>query len=118
MFTFIGSVSLPNNSPQTLTQLIQSAIAARTTYASQAQEDADKNRYGGNVGLPPGSCLRPESDIYVMTPFKAAMLAADFTSAPGGAILKANVLHYFHGGLPGNATFFHATGAAVTVHLT
>lgn len=127
MIQFNGSAQLPDNSPKTIQELVQAAIAART-YGTQAQEDDAVNRFGGGRTISEGF-MRPEGgDIYMMDAYKNVTngqasatgwtLPGDFTAVPGGGepVTDGTDKHFNNGVDPGSRVLWQNTGAAVTIY--
>jgi hypothetical protein len=107
MISFNGSLVLEDDTPATLLQLVQAAIAARD-YGSAAQTTAAANRFPGQRVTE--GFIRPTADIYMIDSYKGiraggAVIPADwttpddFTDEPGGGeLIAADVEKHFNNG--------------------
>lgn len=126
MNQFSGSVSLPNNTPMTIGELVQAAIAARTYPTAQAETDAINRANPLIVGE---GFVRPKvTDVWMIDAYKgvrngvviaADWAAGDFTMVPGGAqqLIAEESTHFNNGVDLATRVLFQDSGAAVVLHI-
>lgn len=125
---FIGSVSLPNDSPKTIQELIQAAISARTyPGAAGAQQKYDAASRITNLVAEEGFMI-PAGDVYMIDAYKgnlngvavaASWVGADFTGVPGGGIVISGGIsrHFNHGAALGSRVLYQNSGADMAIEL-
>lgn len=126
MISFNGSLVLPDDTPMTILEMVQAAIAART-YTTQAQEDAAVSRFAG-ARITEGF-FSPATDVYMIDAYKgvgpngkavaASWAGADFTAAPGGGeVIGADESKHFNNGVDLNSRVcYQNSGGDVVIYV-
>ena len=108
MISFNGSLVLPDDTPMTLLELVEAAIAARD-YGTAAQTTAAANRFPG-MRITEGF-IRPTADTYMIDAYKSITAGGhvdaagwttpdDFTAEPGGGeLINGDIEKHFNNGV-------------------
>lgn len=108
MISFNGSLVLQNNTPATLLELVEAAIAARD-YGTAEQTTQAASRFPG-TRITEGF-IRPTADVYMIDSYKGIdarghLVAADwtkpgdFTAEPGGGeLINGDIEKHFNNGV-------------------